>query len=245
MSNLNKLEAYGSQYFTGAQASIWIGDIWVDEVFGIQFSASQSILPIYCYASQFYDAIAKGKALVQGIFEINFIDQGYLYAVLNEMQNRQTNVNKDQETKRKIAAQTTGGSIDFVSSTISRTQNDIILDQLQLLRDVSEGTKSDSKSRRQTLGVVLNELSQLSLASLNKLANQLNLPAETSIVRNIIYDPIPFQIRGYFGNPDLFGVDHGTYKEIRDCVLIGNEMIVGSTDDQIKERYSFLSRSHI
>ncbi len=36
----------GSKYFTGTQASIWIGETWVTECFGISFQATQNIIPV-------------------------------------------------------------------------------------------------------------------------------------------------------------------------------------------------------
>ena len=78
-------DRYELKYFTGTQASIWIGETWVTECFGISFNAQQNVIPIFGYASSVFDAMAKGRVLVQGTFEINFIDEGYLYYVLHKM----------------------------------------------------------------------------------------------------------------------------------------------------------------
>ncbi|MEN6526941.1 MAG: hypothetical protein ABFD84_13130 [Candidatus Polarisedimenticolia bacterium] len=76
------LHKFGTRYFTGAQASLFVGDVWIDEVYGVQFAASQNVVPVYGYASTLFDAVARGKALTQGYFEINFVEEGYLYAAL-------------------------------------------------------------------------------------------------------------------------------------------------------------------
>lgn len=112
-------EQYANQYFTGTQASIFVGDIWVDECFGVQFHATQSIVPVYGYASRFFDAVAVGKALVQGVFEINFIDEGYLFAVLEEAQKRVLAPN-DEELAR------------------NRTLADQVAEQLALLQEINQ-----------------------------------------------------------------------------------------------------------
>jgi hypothetical protein len=115
MANANALETYANQYFTGAQASIWIGDVWIDECYGIQFSASQSILPIFGYASTYFDAVARGKVLVQGAFEINFVDEGYLFAVLDR-----------EYSRNQIEGIKVSDADASVSAQAPRTQTDVI-----------------------------------------------------------------------------------------------------------------------
>lgn len=251
MAQANQLETYASQYFTGTQASIWVGDIWIDEVFGIQFSASQSVLPIYGYASAFFDAVAKGKVLVYGAFEINFIDEGYLYAILMEsLHRRLTSENKAKFAEQQLEIAKIKGIISDeakltkINPRATRDIQLVIKEQLQLLREVSE-TKPDSKSRREVLGSVLNQIAQLDLIGLNEIASSLNGGNFPTPSKNVIYEMVPFTLKGYFGNPEIYGSEQGTYKEIRDCFLVGNEMIIGSGDEVVKERYSFLARMHV
>ena len=249
MANSDRLETYATSYFTGSQASIWIDDIWVDEVFGISFSASQSILPIFGYASSFFDAVARGKVLVQGVFEINFVDEGYLYAVLNELSKRRSG---DKATEDVIADKLRKGiPIENVTSfgEKKRTSQDVILEQIELLKAAGTGAYPDGRSRRQSMSQIINEISQLDATSLNQFASRLlTLPdafGPKQQNRNIIYDMIPFTMKGYFGNPELGGTEQGTVKEIRDCFLIGNEMVIDASEEVVKERYSFLARLHV
>ena len=74
---------YNIEYFSGAQAAIYIGDVWVDEITSISMQVTQSRRPIYGYASQLFDDVAEGVVLVQGQFTINFKEAGYLWLVLN------------------------------------------------------------------------------------------------------------------------------------------------------------------
>jgi hypothetical protein len=74
---------YDSDHFSGAQVSVYIGDIWVDEVTSLSFEVTQNRQPIYGYASTLFDAVAQGNVLVQGSFSINFKEAGYLWLVLN------------------------------------------------------------------------------------------------------------------------------------------------------------------
>ena len=249
MANSDRLETYATSYFTGSQASIWIGDVWVDEVFGIQFSASQSLLPIFGYASSFFDAVARGKVLVQGFFEINFVDEGYLYSILND---RATILAGDKfkaipdfieyARKNHIPVQ------EFGEKT-TRTAADRIADQIQLLKETGEGAYPDGRSRRQTMSQIINELSQLDSVGINQIASEINRKSQEvdgpTQGRNIIYEMIPFTLKGYFGNPELGGKEQGTIKEIRNCFLIGNEMVIDASEEVVKERYSFLARLHV
>lgn len=75
-TNLNK------NFYSGSQASIFIGDLWIDDICEWQAQASYSAAPIYGYGAQLYSHVAEGKMLVQGSFTINFREPNYLWAVL-------------------------------------------------------------------------------------------------------------------------------------------------------------------
>ena len=70
------------EYFSGSQASIFIGEIWVDDILDWQCSVGANAMPIYGYGSTFYDHVASGQVLVKGSFTINFREPNYLFAVL-------------------------------------------------------------------------------------------------------------------------------------------------------------------
>lgn len=73
-----------THYHSSNQALIYIGPYLLDEVVSIQYRFSQSKVPIYSYASQYYDAMASGRCIGNGQMTINYIDQGYLFlAMLN------------------------------------------------------------------------------------------------------------------------------------------------------------------
>lgn len=79
---------FSEEYFSGADVSIYFGDIWVDEVTAIEISVQENVQPIYGYASYTVDAWARGTRLVTGTFRINFKESYYLHAVLNEIEHR-------------------------------------------------------------------------------------------------------------------------------------------------------------
>lgn len=74
---------YNTEYFSGAQVAMYIGDVFVDEVTSISYQVSQNRVPLYGYADTLFRDVAKGKVLVQGTFTINFKESGYLFLVLD------------------------------------------------------------------------------------------------------------------------------------------------------------------
>lgn len=75
-----------NEYFSGSQASIFIGDIWVDDICEWQYQVNYGATPIYGYGSQLFDHVAEGRQLVQGSFTINFKEPNYLWAILQHTQ---------------------------------------------------------------------------------------------------------------------------------------------------------------
>lgn len=225
----NDLERYANHYFTGTQTSIWMGDMWIDECVGVQIQANQSMIPVYGYGSRFFDMIAKGKVLIQGVFEINFVDEGYLYAALLEGQRR----------------------LELATDT-NRTKADVVKEQLDLLKetnrdrvDPDEAAATREANRQNTFGSMITDLANLNIAEADELLSKIGIDNQISQRLNVIYDTLPFRLTGYFGNPEAYGKTHGAYKEIKNCFLTSNEIIIGDNDQPIRERYSFIARNHI
>ena len=87
-------------FYSGSQITVWFGDILVDDINSIQWTRVQNKKPIYGYASQQFDAVAKGTILIQGDFSINFRQRGYLSVILDEIKylyKRYTGNLKDDE----------------------------------------------------------------------------------------------------------------------------------------------------
>lgn len=223
------VETYANHYYTGTQATIWVGNTWIDECTGIQIQATQNMIPIYGYASVFFDMMARGRALVQGAFEINFIDEGYLYAALLDAQERQASLEPEPRTR-----------VDIVEEQLER------LREYNSIADEYTGRGADRiRNRRDIHASVLNELAQMTVAEADQLLSNQVREREPSPNLNAIYRAVPFKLTGYMGNPNVYGKQYGAYKEINNCFLVSNELIIGSNDDIIAERYSFIARSHI
>lgn len=74
-------QTYPYDYFCGTNAKVFFGDVWVDDIVSIQYTVNQGKEPIYGYASQTFDAVARGTVIVQGSFSISFKEMGYLNVV--------------------------------------------------------------------------------------------------------------------------------------------------------------------
>jgi hypothetical protein len=71
-------------YFTSAQARLYIGNLFIDQMQTLQFALQQNNVPVFGYCSEFVDAYARGRSLVQGQLVLNYVHQGYLYAALKQ-----------------------------------------------------------------------------------------------------------------------------------------------------------------
>jgi hypothetical protein len=77
---------YSTDYFSGSQVALYIGDVLVDEVTAISYQVQQQKKPLYGYADEYFRAVSKGQILVQGQFSINFKEAGYLFLILDRYQ---------------------------------------------------------------------------------------------------------------------------------------------------------------
>jgi len=74
-------------FYSGSQTTVWFGNILLDDINSIQFQRVQNKRPIYGYASQTFDAVAKGTIMISGSFVINFRQRGYLSAIVDSIKN--------------------------------------------------------------------------------------------------------------------------------------------------------------
>lgn len=104
-------------YFSGAQTSIYIGDIWIDDINSINYTVQQSTTPIYGYGSQHYDLLPKGQILISGSFRINFKEPNYLWIALKAAQRYQ--IDAETVKRKKID----DAKIDWQKTNVSFEQD--------------------------------------------------------------------------------------------------------------------------
>jgi hypothetical protein len=98
---------YDQEYFSGSQVNIYIGDVLIDEVTALSVSVHQKKRPIYGYASQLFDNVSCGTVLVEGQFQINFKESGYLHTVLNRFE-RQKNLKGTPYVSPRVSSSNIG-----------------------------------------------------------------------------------------------------------------------------------------
>ena len=85
-------QTYPYDYFSGADAKIFFGDVWVDDIVTIQYNVNQTKTPIWGYASQLFDAVARGQVIVQGTLSVSFKETGYLNVIQALLERQWNNV---------------------------------------------------------------------------------------------------------------------------------------------------------
>jgi hypothetical protein len=70
---------FGYEYFCGANVVIEIENFPILEAIGIRINAQESKVPIYGYSSRHFDAVARGRVLIEGSLVINYVHQDYLF----------------------------------------------------------------------------------------------------------------------------------------------------------------------
>jgi hypothetical protein len=101
-------------YFTGAQVRLYIGNLFIDELYALQYQLMANVVPIFGYPSRYFDALGEGRSIVQGQLVLNFVHQGYLYAALSNTLRQQKQV--QQSTNGTKIAQAMKGLGQFKAS---------------------------------------------------------------------------------------------------------------------------------
>ena len=70
---------YGYEYFCGANVLIEMDDVAILECAGLSYRITEDKLPLYGYSSRHFDAVARGRVIVQGSILVNYVDQDYLW----------------------------------------------------------------------------------------------------------------------------------------------------------------------
>lgn len=82
---------YPTEYFSGSDVYIFFNNKMIDQIVSLQFNLNENIVPIYGYASYTYDAVARGTRIVQGSFRINFVENMYLYTLMEDISEEEFN----------------------------------------------------------------------------------------------------------------------------------------------------------
>ena len=214
-------------YWSGAQAQIFFGDTFVDEVFAFQYDVVTNRSPVYGYASKEFDAVAEGNRLISGTFAINFIHQHYLPITLKELEN----------DKRGIE----------LKSTMKQNAYRDLFKKLDAFK------KQQAANQLKNLGNV--EFRQLAAAlkkDKDKAKGRERLKGGAGAIYNgtqmvdyidPFYDTGYFDIYVTFSDPADSFDGTPTLKKISKATIISSGMTINSSGQPILETYSFLAQS--
>lgn len=73
-----------SKYFTAAQSTIYINSILADEIFAVSYNETSNTVPVYGYASRKFDAVVRGKSIVEGTIFVYHNKNKYFWVLLSE-----------------------------------------------------------------------------------------------------------------------------------------------------------------
>lgn len=65
--------------------SVYFGDLWIDDLAGLEYGLQEMVRPVYGYASRTWDVFARGTRIVVGTFRLAFKEAGYLYRALDHI----------------------------------------------------------------------------------------------------------------------------------------------------------------
>jgi len=147
---------YKEDYFSGSQAKVYMGDIYVDDIVTIQYNTSQSKQPIYGYSSQNFDAVAMGTVIGNGTLTIAFKEVGYLNVIQSVLEQQRLGVNK---AAKNIVNRINNAQEDNISANINSTS--------QLKGRLNPNMTPSLIRREETIENVLDNLKGLNVSPFN------------------------------------------------------------------------------
>ena len=214
-------------YFTLTQARIYIGNLFIDELNSIQFALQDNKIPIFGYASRFWDDLAQGKSLVQGQLTINFVSEGYLYKALTYYQQQISNditLNSDTKAQQEQRLLNLTNALQNPDPTWSYKTIQAAKDEIQKLMatigpDAATIVKSNSNAihKQQSDSI-------------------LGLPGG-DYKANPLYQDVQFDVVLQFT-----GAGRTITRRLEKCTLISNESILAPTGEPILDAYGFIAR---
>lgn len=246
----NPVQHFTTDYYSGNQVCIFLGNTWLSDVTSLQFQYAQNKTPFWGYKSQKYDLVAKGTQLVQGVFSVNYIDASYLNMVVAKLKSM-------DNTGVSNNANVSSSDITNLSNLLTTTNT---IDPITLSYN-SDGFTSQVKQLIDP-GPLTGPVQPATTLQNN---NLLNLPfnQKADILQQYFWGqntnspnaPLsvdelpPFNITITYGGypntgfgPDEFQSSH-TVKVIESVDIINHQQMLAITGEPIQEIYTFIARS--
>jgi len=249
--------AYEFDYYSGSQIGVYIGDLLIDDIAGIQFSVSQSKRPIYGYGSQYYHVVAAGQVMVQGAFTIPFKEAAYINLALanftykmGEAYTAPISIKSDIKytlNGEHFTAFGTGGAHQVLRQNIERLIKDEagLTDKYTFYKDLV-ALKDDAWE-----GVAEAYEDYLWKAGLTKDLEKGNLKhgGNKPGPRDKMYRDYrrgdqypPFDIWILYGDISNKAANH-TIRKIIQCDIVGQSQVINIGGEPILEQYQFIGKN--
>lgn len=212
-------------YFTMTQARMYIGGLFIDELNSLQFALQDNKIPVYGYASRFYDDMAQGKSLVQGQFTINFISEGYLVSALNEYDRQ---VTASSELGNDVVTQQQAR----LTSLVNKLQNP---DPAWTPAMITTA-KTEINNLAASLGPAALNAARAGISSIRKQQDNSILGLPGGDYPNAVYSDVAFDIIVQYD-----GAGRTITRRLEDCRLISNESIMDHSGTPILDSYGFVA----
>ena len=229
-TKINSTELQHFSYYSGSQISIWFGDIWVNDINSITWQYNQEKRPLYGYASQHFDAVAKGQVLIQGSFVVNFRQKDYISFVIKNLPALYNDVvAKAQTEKDRWEAIRPIVSTHLRNGTFGPSTNAEIAALAQ-----SENFWEDVDLYERAIWGELYETDKLDTETPDVIQNRIK--------------PNGFDITVSYGNnlayesKNLYEVLSSTTKTLNGVHLTGTSQVIQANGEPIQEVYSFFAK---
>ena len=219
-------------YYSGSQISVWFSDIWVEDIMSIRFSYNQEKRPIYGYASQYFDAVAKGQVIIQGDFTINFRERGYISYIVNSIKQLEQDIKAGQSKQQSEVVWTQAKSL--ISQHLRRgTFGPTTIAEIQEL-----GNSEDFWGNVELYEKIIwgeGEEGEKIYPGTPDIIQQNNLPKGFNIM--ITYGDI-----GAMEPQTLHDITNSTTKSLIGVHLVGSSQVITHGGEPVQETYTFLAR---
>jgi hypothetical protein len=259
------LGQYETDFYSGSQVQVMIGEVLIDNAVSIQYQVQQSKTPVYGYASQYFRFVADGPVLVTGSLTIAFKEAGYLLYTLKHFQNTGMGGNVRYNSGSGYWYPPEGGleyaslsaairaakqgrvryrNIEQVYDTNNNVDRAALVKQLHALSDTE--FEKYAEEFEDALWYGSGNQSPNTRAQLFSR----NLPASEITDENVLshrrldqYPPCDIWITyGDMEAPD--GVNHTVHK-ILDVHFTGDSQVISASGEPVYETYNFFARNRV
>lgn len=144
-------------YFSGANARVYFGDIWVEEMVSIQFGIDENVAPIYGFNSYMFDKVARGTRMVSGAFIINHTETDYINIILERLYNNidaaNNNLLNSSQVDGLLSDLTTSDSTRNIENLLEINKGTTYNEYVRNLRNSYWGNQSSSQNTIQKRGI--------------------------------------------------------------------------------------------